>query len=193
MADDKKSSIFQKALAAADSWFDQQIQKGRNDIQAEVEDEADFFYRKSVAKDQSFFLGTQGYQEKPYRLTYDHLKQMSLKDSIISAIIQTRQNQVSNFSKLVDTPFERGFKIKLKDEKKLIEEIKEELKASGEFEPKKSVKDPAIAGAEPDEGEVDKILDDALQGKDTSEVPENPEEPVKKAEEGSQVQEVSAV
>jgi Phage portal protein len=137
MADDtKRPSIFQKILAATDTFLDMQIAKGRGNVQNEIEDEADFFYRKSVAKDQSFFLGTQGYQEKPYRLTYDHLKQMSLKDSIVSAIIQTRQNQVSGFSKLVHTLHERGFRINVKDEQRILEEIKEELRQTPEFQPK---------------------------------------------------------
>jgi len=163
MADDnKKSNIFQKVLAATDVWLETQISKGKNSVQQEIEDEADFFYRKSVAKDQSFYVGTQGYQEKPYRLTYEHLKQMSLKDSIISAIIQTRQNQVSGFSKLVRTPFDRGFKINLKDEQKLLEEIKEELKKSPEFQPKKPLQDPAEAqGNVPSEDEVSQALDQA--------------------------------
>lgn len=177
MADQKpsKPSILQKALAATDAWFDMQIQKGRNQVEAEIEDEADFFYRKSVAKDQNYLLGTQGYQEKPYRLTFEHLKQMSLKDSIISAIIQTRQNQVSNFSKLVRTNYERGFKINLKDEQKLLEEIKEELKKSPEFAPKKPKPEekapgkPPVPGAQaapnpenvPEPEEADQILDQA--------------------------------
>jgi hypothetical protein len=165
MADDnKRPNIFQKALAATDAWFDQQIAKGKDNIQQEVEDEADFFYRKSVSKDQSFFIGSQGYQEKPYRLTYDHLKQMSLKDSIISAIIQTRQNQVSGFSKLVRTPFDRGFQIKLKDEQKLLEEIKEELRKSDEYKPKDSLKSPeemAEGKDVPSEKDVNAELDQA--------------------------------
>jgi hypothetical protein len=145
MADEqKRPSIFQKVIAATDSWLDLQIAKGRGDVQAEVEDESDFFYRKSVAKDQSFFLGTQGYQEKPYRLTYDHLKQMSLKDSIVSAIIQTRQNQVSGFSKLVHTLHERGFRINIKNEQELLEEIKAELLETPEFKPKKPGQTPGM-------------------------------------------------
>lgn len=168
MADDnKKSNIFQKVLAATDVWLETQISKGKNSVQQEIEDEADFFYRKSVAKDQSFYVGTQGYQEKPYRLTYEHLKQMSLKDSIISAIIQTRQNQVSGFSKLVRTPFDRGFKINLKDEQKLLEEIKDELRKSPEFQAKKPMKDQegapdsAEAAGVPSEDEVNQALDQA--------------------------------
>lgn len=160
MADQKKSNIFQKALAATDVWLNTQIEKGRANVEQEIEDEADFFYRKSVAKDQSFFVGSQGYQEKPYRLTYEHLKQMSLKDSIISAIIQTRQNQVSGFSKLVKTPFDRGFKINLKDEQALLEEIKEELKKTPEFSPKKLGEKP-MDGA--DDEEVPELGDDEAE------------------------------
>ena len=139
MADSKKPNIFQKVLGATDLWLDAQIQKGKEDVveqrkqDDDDQDESNYFYRKSVSKDQSFYLGTQGYSEKPFRLTYDHLKQMSLKDSIISAIIQTRQSQVSGFSKLVKNPFERGFVINLKDEKKILEKIKEELRKSPEF------------------------------------------------------------
>lgn len=142
MSEDKKSNIFQKALAATDVWLNQQIEKGKSDVEKDVEKdseaEADFFYRKSVAKDLLYSNSSQGYQEKPFRLSYEHLKQMSLKDSIISAIIQTRQNQVAGFTKLVRTPFDRGFKINLKDEQKLLEEIKEELKSLPEFAPKKT-------------------------------------------------------
>jgi hypothetical protein len=180
MADGNKPNIFQKALAAGDIWIQQQIDKGRNDIISKSEtapkmnqteeDEEDFFYRKSVAKDLVYNNSSQGYQEKPFRLNYEHLKQMSLKDSIIAAVIQTRQNQVSGFTRLVQTPFDRGFKIKLKDEQKHLEEIKEKLKASPEFAPKKPMKEAAKVppkGAAPeedgDEAEVDAMLDQALE------------------------------
>ena len=143
MSDAKRPSIFQKALAAGDAWLNQQIQKGQAEIQQQarhdVEDEADFFYRKSVSKDLMYYNASQGYHEKPSRLTYDYLKMMSLKDSVISAIIQTRQNQVSGFSKLVKNPYDRGFKIRLKDEESLLEEIKEELKKTPEFSSIKEV------------------------------------------------------
>lgn len=171
MSENKKPNIFQKALAATDIWLQTQIQKGVADtqktIEKDIEDEEDFFYRKSVSKDLMYNNMSQGYQEKPFRLNNEHLKQMSLKDSIISAIIQTRQNQVSGFSKLVRTPFDRGFKINLKDEQKLLEEIKEELKKSPEFSPKKPAKDPATAAAgAPSDEEVDETLDAAEQGQD---------------------------
>jgi hypothetical protein len=158
----KRPSIFQKVIAATDAWLDTQIMKGKMDVEKEIEDESDFFYRKSVAKDQSFFLGTQGYQEKPYRLTYDHLKQMSLKDSIVSAIIATRQNQVSNFSKLVHTLHDRGFKINIKDEQRILEEIKEELRQTPEF----ATKIEENPESKETEDQVNNVLDQAEQGND---------------------------
>lgn len=186
MADEKKPNIFQKALAAGDIWLNQQIAKGKADLEedtkkpaaqqeSDIEDEGDFFYRKSVAKDLVYNSASQGYQEKPFRLNYEHLKQMSLKDSVISAIIQTRQNQVSGFSKLIKTPFDRGFKISLKDEQKLLEDIKEQLRKSPEFAPKKPGKDAPAPGDVPEMGagessdedqeekKVDKLLDDAAK------------------------------
>lgn len=168
-----RPNIFQKVLAAGDSWLDVQIQKGKNQVEEqhkradkEDEDEADFFYRKSVAKDQSFYLGTQGYQEKPYRLTYDHLKQMSLKDSIISAIILTRQGQVSGFSKLVKTPFERGFKINLKEEKALLEQIKQELLGTPAFQINKKPVETSQP-AQPDEPGSDEDLNNEITDQTT--------------------------
>jgi hypothetical protein len=134
MADEKKPNIFQKALAATDVWLNSQIAKGQETVKQELEDEHDFFYRKSVSKDQSYYIGSQGYQEKPHRLTFEHLKQMALKDSVISAIIQTRQNQISGFSRCVQTPFEKGFKITLKDYDGALDIVKQMIRDGMEEE-----------------------------------------------------------
>ena len=144
MADEKKPNIFQKVLQAGDALLDSYIRKSQQDItEREIvnkvdEDEGDYFYRKSVSKDVSYYIGSQGYQEKPYRLTFDHLKQMSLKDSIVSAIIQTRQNQIADYSRVSKNQFEKGFKIQLKDEEFEIQKIVEELKKEREEEIEKS-------------------------------------------------------
>jgi len=119
----QRINIFQKAIAATDVWLQTQINKGQSAVKLEAQDEYDFFYRKSVSKDQSYYIGSQGYQEKPHRLTYEHLRQMAYKDSVISAIIQTRQNQIANFSRCVHTKFEKGFRIVLKDEKMALEKV----------------------------------------------------------------------
>lgn len=129
MSDAPKQNIFQKAMLAGEAFFDQQIEKAKRISAKELENEEDYFYRKSVSKDVSYYIGSQGYQEKPYRLTYEHLKQMSLKDSIISAIIVTRQNQVAGFSKPVKAKaYEKGFIIKLKDEDLILKNIIEDIK-----------------------------------------------------------------
>lgn len=139
--ENKRENIFQKALRAGEAWFDSQIRKAQEDVVIKVdEDEGDYFYRKSVSKDVSYYVGSQGYQDKPYRLTFEHLKQMSLKDSIVSAIIQTRQNQIASYSKPVTTQFEKGFRIKFRDEEEEIRKIVEQLRKEGEENLKKSKK-----------------------------------------------------
>lgn len=142
MADqDKKPSIFQKAVMASEAWFDQQIRKAQSDIVNKTdEDEGDYFYRKSVSKDVSYYIGSQGFHEKPYRLTYEHLKQMSLKDSIISAIIQTRQNQIAMYSKKSEGRFDKGFRIKLINEQEELQKIVEELRKADQERVQKSRK-----------------------------------------------------
>lgn len=57
-----------------------------------------------------------GYKDKPYSLSYDILRKMATKNSVIGAIILTRVNQVSNFCK--PSRFSKdhlGFEIKTRD------------------------------------------------------------------------------
>lgn len=140
MADKDKPSIFSKVKMAGESVLDNMIYKAQANISNDnnsqnQKDEADFVYGKSITDEPSYAINSQGYKEKPHRLMNSHLKQMSLKDSIISAIIQTRQNQVANHSKLVDNDKERGFMIKLKDRNAFLDKIKEKLKAEGQVKP----------------------------------------------------------
>lgn len=141
MSDDnntEKPSIFSKILnATSDRLLDFQIRKARAmaDIQKAngPKDETEFYF-KSVTEDPSYKINSQGYKEKPHRINDSQLKQMAYKDSIVGAVIQTRQNQVSNFSRLVTSEKERGFMIVLKDEESMLKEIKEEIKAEGNDE-----------------------------------------------------------
>jgi hypothetical protein len=87
----------------------------------------DSFYRKSVYKDVSYATGSQGYVEKTARLSFYFLKQMSVKNSIVAAIIQTYQNQIADFAQPVDDKHARGFRIVLKNEKKHLDAIIKEL------------------------------------------------------------------
>ena len=109
---EEKTSIFTKILEAGEAQLDNIIRKAKANGNS-TKNEEDEFYFKSVTEDPSFQINNQGFKEKPTRLHNSHLKQMSLKNSIVSAIIVTRQNQVSNFSRLVKSEKETGFIIKL--------------------------------------------------------------------------------
>lgn len=129
MSDNKDSrSIFSKMLDVGHAVLDAQFQKAKSSVlNSDLED--DFYYAKAITEDPSYAINASGWKEKPHRLQDGHLKQMSLKNSVVSAIIQTRQNQVSNYSKLVDSNQEVGWKLVLRDEEELLEKIKEELRS----------------------------------------------------------------
>lgn len=74
-------------------------------------------------------LGEAGYGV--YKPRYSHitnktLKEMSLRDSVVASIIQTRINQVSRFAKPQESRFEPGFKIVPKDKSQEINPGSEE-------------------------------------------------------------------
>lgn len=127
MADEKKPSIFSKMLEAGTAILDAQITKSKGTVMNQNLEE-DFFYAKAVTEDPSYQVYAAGWKDKPSRLQEGHLRQMSLQNSVISAIIQTRQNQVANHSKLVKSEQERGWMLCLRDEETLLEEIKAQIK-----------------------------------------------------------------
>lgn len=144
----KNSSIFQKVLEAGNAYLDSQIFKAKTTIlNSNVEDSADLFFGKAVIEDPSYALHSQGWTDKPYRIQNSHLKQMSYQDTAIAAVIQTRQNQVSRYSELVKSSQEKGFMIRLKDEKAILEKIKEDLKAEMQAEEIVSGSNPAEEAA----------------------------------------------
>lgn len=155
-----KPSIFSKMLEAGSAMLDAQILKAKGSVMNENLDE-DFFYSKAVTEDPSYQVYSSGWKEKPSRLQEGHLRQMSLSNSVISAVIQTRQNQVSNHSKLVKSEKERGWMICLRDEEALLEKIKEELKLEMQAEKVAVAEGAAEVGADPlaTEGETDEAAD----------------------------------
>lgn len=76
---------------------------------------------KSFFTDPFQYLDHQGigYREQPNEMTYGTLKAMSERDSVVSAIIQTRQNQVAAFCEQPRNKYAVGFRIvpKNKDRK----------------------------------------------------------------------------
>lgn len=131
MADNKKTEGFlSKILKAGEAILDEQIHKAKAAIQTQnMLDHDSFEFSKAITEDPTYAIHASGWKEKPGRLTNAHFKQISYKDSVISAIIQTRQNQVSNQSKRSKSDVERGWTVELRDKDRILDEIKEELKA----------------------------------------------------------------
>ena len=128
--DDKKPpSIFSTLMQAGQATLEAQIQKARNSIVMNQNvDDDEFFYAKAVVEEPNYSIHTSGWKEKPTRLQNSHLKQMSIKNTVSAAIIQTRQNQVARHSCLVESEQETGFMVKLRNEKDIIEEVKVKLR-----------------------------------------------------------------
>lgn len=71
---------------------------------------------KSIVEDPMAIVQSLGFKEKPSSLTYDVLRKMSVRNSVVAAILHTRINQVSTFSQPARyTKDGVGFEIKLKD------------------------------------------------------------------------------
>jgi hypothetical protein len=129
MSDTKQpaESIFSKLLKAGEAVLEAQIYKAQNLVKSRAEEE--FNFGKAVTKDSNYYIGAQGYYEKTTAISYEYLKQMAIKNSVVSAIIRTRQNRVAAFSDVSDGG-ELGFRIVLKDEEHSIEKLKSDLQAA---------------------------------------------------------------
>ncbi|MCG3175425.1 MAG: hypothetical protein MOGMAGMI_00354 [Candidatus Omnitrophica bacterium] len=141
---DKKTNLFQKVVEMGETFIDAQIHKSRKILEGELDlqkskdtEESDFIFYKAVTEDPNYKIHSQGYKEKATRITPNFLKQMALKDSMVASIIQTRQNQVSNFSSFIPSGYEKGFKISVKNEAEVLEKIKQELLEESQKKPPK--------------------------------------------------------
>lgn len=125
---EQKPSIFSKMIEAGSALLDAQIVKAKSTVMNQnLEDE--FFYAKAVTEDPTYSVSSAGWKEKPGRLMDGHLRQMSGANSVVAAIIQTRQNEIANHSKLVESEKECGWMMDLRDKEALLEKIKEEILA----------------------------------------------------------------
>jgi Phage portal protein len=74
---------------------------------------------KSIIEDPLALVQSMGFKDKPNSLSYETLKKMATRNSVIASIIQTRVNQISTFSQPARyTRDGVGFEIKLRDPKK---------------------------------------------------------------------------
>lgn len=73
----------------------------------------------SIVEDPMAIIQSLGYKDKPSSLTYEVLRKMSVRNSVVASIIQTRVNQVSTFSRPARyTKDGVGYEITLRDPKK---------------------------------------------------------------------------
>lgn len=73
---------------------------------------------KSIIEDPMYVVNSLGFKDKPSSLTYDTLKRMATRNSVVSAILVTRINQVSSFSQPSRFSMDSvGFQIRLRDPK----------------------------------------------------------------------------
>ncbi len=122
--------LFKKFTEAAGTYFDDYISKAKNSIKArEYELE-----RKALdATDVQDALEV-GYRERNFGISFEILRSMSMKDSIIAAIIQTRVAQIKNFAAPQADKYTPGFKIKLRSEEvEATPEDKENMEAIEEW------------------------------------------------------------
>ena len=142
MADDKKPNIFNKLLHAGEAYIDSQIAKAQNVIKESAKDreenkpstEPEFNFGKAITKDKNYYIGTQGFYEKPAAIGLEFFRQMALKSSVVSGIVKTRQSRISSYTKASKGGDELGFRIVLKDEQDKLDEIKEMLLEQAKIE-----------------------------------------------------------
>lgn len=74
---------------------------------------------KAVIEDPLSIVQSLGFKDKPFSLSYDTLRRMSVRNSVIASIITTRVNQVSTFSQPARYTMDGiGYQITLRDPKK---------------------------------------------------------------------------
>lgn len=124
-----RMSIFKKVVEAGEAFLDLQIKKAKGEAAAKQSGDDDIeYYAKAVVDDPTYSVNSQGFKEKATQVQNGHLKHMSYKDSIIAAVIQTRQNQIANHAVKASADHEQGWKLSIKNEKAELEKIKEEIK-----------------------------------------------------------------
>lgn len=117
-------SFFNKVFQAGNTFLDSYITKARAEIQEQSED---LLYGKSVDRDITYPSGSQGFYEKKNRLSYDYLWKMSIRDTIVAAVIQTFQNKIASHAVPCNDKGTKGFRIRLKNEEEAIEQVKARL------------------------------------------------------------------
>jgi Phage portal protein len=97
---------------------------------------------RSLFHDPYSVLDWGGWRQRPSAMTYETLRQMSVQNTVISAIIQTRTNQVAQFCRPQQGTYDKGYRVILRDrrdnkrkmtraEQKLASELEQMLETTG--------------------------------------------------------------
>ncbi len=105
-------AIFENIKKALDLSLQSYIAKARKTLDTKEEYVIE---RKSISGLEKHEDNEAGYKERASSVTFDILRQMAMRDSIVSAIIMTRVNQIKSFARLQPTKYDVGFKIVLRD------------------------------------------------------------------------------
>ena len=127
MADNK--SIFSKVLEWGNARLDQEITKAKTGLPPKKGEK--FFYGKALPDDPYNRVVATGFKDQASRIRSERLFSMSVKNTVVSAIILTRQNQIAAFSNPSTSDSKKGWKIRLKNEHREIKDIKKELVLQG--------------------------------------------------------------
>ena len=154
-------SIFTKIFEYGNVRLDNMIQKAKVDIAKQDKPFPDLepdtaIYGKAVQTDPTYSVNSQGYKDRRDRLNPEALRKIAYQDSIIAAIIQTRQNHVANFAKPSLNDRDAGFKVELKNYEIALEAMKLTIKVERDVaddDDKERLKE---LGVNPDKIEVKK-------------------------------------
>lgn len=112
------ASLFDKVREAGSAFLDAQIVKSKRISLSGATARGEFFIdRKSITAKEKSKDFEMGYRDRRTTITFDILRQMAMRDSIVAAIIQTRVNQIKAFCQPQPDKYSPGFKIVMRDEK----------------------------------------------------------------------------
>lgn len=124
---EENKSLVEKAVSIIHKKLDDQLEKAKGMVAGEVD-------KTSIDFDPWYRGDEGGYRRKPTRFSYKLANTLSKKSSIISSIIQIRQNQVASFSEVQSTKYDVGFVIEHKDkDKELSESDKSKIRELQDF------------------------------------------------------------
>ncbi len=112
MVEISESKALEKAKEIHTLWLEEMNKANGDKAKDKVNQELE---AKSLFIDPYQMLESLGYRERPMMLGFDQLRLMSERNPIVAAVINTRVNQVSSFSRPPRSDYDVGFKFFMRD------------------------------------------------------------------------------